>query len=124
MFGFRSNPISASMTLICSLLSLVSAILYRMWFGGTTEFNQVAFICLIVASALGVLAIFGLADLVNAIQFLLMVAGCMFYIYGMYYYISIVWVGIDLQSFSDAFIICTSLLGSAVAVSTVNVLLK
>ena len=124
MLGLRSNPLSAVITLICSLLSLVTACLYRMWFVGSTEFNQYAFLCLIVAAALGVLAFFGLADYVNAIQFLLVVAGCMLYIYGMYYYVSIVLVGIDLQSFSNAFIICSGLLASAVAASTVNVLTK
>ena len=124
MLGLRSNPISAVITLICSLLSLVTACLYRMWFVGSTEFNQYAFLCLIVAAALGVFAFFGLADIVNAIQFLLVVAGCMLYIYGMYYYVSIVMVGIDLQSFSDAFIICSALIGSAVVASTVNVLAK
>ena len=124
MLGLRSNPISAVITLICSLLSLATACLYRIWFVGSTEFNQAAFLCLIIASVLGVFAFFGLADVVNAIQFLLVVAGCMLYIYGMYYYVSIVMVGIDLQSFSDAFIICSSLLGSAVVASTVNVLAK
>ena len=124
MLGLRSNPISAVITLICSLLSLVTACLYRMWFVGSTEFNQAAFLCLIIASVLGVFAFFGLADVVNAIQFLLVVAGCMLYIYGMYYYVSIVMVGIDLQSFSDAFIICSAFLGSAVVASTVNVLAK
>lgn len=124
MLGLRSNPISTVITLISSLLCVITAFLYRMWFVGSTEFNQYAFLCLIVAAALGVLAFFGLADYVNAIQFLLVVAGCMLYIYGMYYYVSIVLVGIDLQSFSNAFIICSGLLGSAVAASTVNVLTK
>ena len=124
MLGLRSNPISTVITLISSLLCVITAFLYRMWFVGSTEFNQYAFLCLIVAAALGVLAFFGLADYVNAIQFLLVVAGCMLYIYGMYYYVSIVLVGIDLQSFSNAFIICSGLLASAVAASTVNVLTK
>ena len=124
MLGLRSNPISTVITLISSLLCVITAFLYRMWFVGSTEFNQYAFLCLIVAAALGVLAFFGLADYVNAIQFLLVVAGGMLYIYGMYYYVSIVLVGIDLQSFSNAFIICSGLLGSAVAASTVNVLTK
>ena len=124
MLGLRSNPISTVITLISSLLCVITAFLYRMWFVGSTEFNQYAFLCLIVAAALGVLAFFGLADYVNAIQFLLVVAGCMLYIYGMYYYVSIVLVGIDLQSFSNAFIICSGLLASVVAASTVNVLTK
>lgn len=124
MLGLRSNPISTVITLISSLLCVITAFLYRMWFVGSTEFNQYAFLCLIVAAALGVLAFFGLADYVNAIQFLLVVEGCMLYIYGMYYYVSIVLVGIDLQSFSNAFIICSGLLASAVAASTVNVLTK
>ena len=124
MLGLRSNPISTVITLISSLLCVITAFLYRMWFVGSTEFNQYAFLCLIVAAALGVLAFFGLADYVNAIQFLLVVAGGMLYIYGMYYYVSIVLVGIDLQSFSNAFIICSGLLASAVAASTVNVLTK
>ena len=59
MLGLRSNPISAVITLICSLLSLVTACLYRMWFVGSTEFNQAAFLCLIIASVLGVFAFLG-----------------------------------------------------------------
>lgn len=124
MISLKSKPVSTVITLICSLLSLVTAILYRMWFVGTSEYNKMAFLCLVIASALGVFAFFGLANLVNAVQFLLIVAGCMLYIYGMYYYVSIVLVGIDLQSFSSAFIVSSVLLGSTTAASTVNVLLK
>ena len=124
MFGFRSNPLSAILPLICSALSVVTAFLYRGWFIGSAEFNEIAFYLMIGASALGILAIIGLGDFAASVQFLMLLAGSMFYIYGMYYYVSIVLVGIDLQSFSTAFIACSALVGSTVVLSTLNVLIK
>ena len=124
MSGFRSNPLSVILPLICSVLSVVTALLYRSWFIGSAEFNQIAFYLMIGAGALGILAIIGLGDFAASVQFLMLVAGSMFYIYGMYYYVSIVLVGIDLQSFSTAFIACSALVGSTVALSTLNVLIK
>ena len=124
MFGFRSNPLSAILPLICSALSVVTAFLYRGWFVGSAEFNEIAFYLMIGAGALGILAIIGLGDFAASVQFLMLLASSMFYIYGMYYYVSIVLVGIDLQSFSTAFIACSALVGSTVALSTLNVLIK
>lgn len=124
MFGFRSNPLSAILPLICSALSVVTAFLYRGWFIGSAEFNEIAFYLMIGAGALGILAIIGLGDFAASVQFLMLLAGSMFYIYGMYYYVSIVIVGIDLQSFSTAFIVCSALVGSTVTLSTLNVLIK
>ena len=124
MFGFRSNPLSAILPLICSALSVVTAFLYRGWFIGSAEFNEIAFYLMIGAGALGILAIIGLGDFAASVQFLMLLASSMFYIYGMYYYVSIVLVGIDLQSFSTAFIACSALVDSTVALSTLNVLIK
>ena len=124
MFGFRSNPLSAILPLICSALSVVTAFLYRGWFIGSAEFNEIAFYLMIGAGALGILAIIGLGDFAASVQFLMLLASSMFYIYGMYYYVSIVLVGIDLQYFSTAFIACSALVGSTVALSTLNVLIK
>ena len=120
-FGFRSNPTSAILSAICSVLSVVSAILYRSWFMGSAEYNNYAFICMIAAAALGILSFIGIG---GGIQFLLLLAGTMLYIYGMYYYVSIVLVGIDLQSFSGAFITCSALFGTTLGLSTLNVLIK
>ncbi len=124
MSGFRSNPLSTISMLICSVLSVVTALLYRNWFVGSAEFNEIAFYLMIGAGALGILAIIGLGDFAASIQFLMLLAGSMFYIYGMYYYVSIVLVGIDLQSFSTAFIACSALVGSTVVLSTLNVFIK
>lgn len=124
MFGLRSNPLSAILPLICSALSVITAFLYRGWFIGSAEFNEIAFYLMICAGALGILAIIGLGDFSASVQFLMLLAGSMFYIYGMYYYVSIVLVGIDLQYFSTAFIACSALVGSTVALSTLNVLIK
>ncbi len=124
MFGLRSNPLSLVMPLICSALSVVTALLYREWFIGSAEFNEIAFYLMLGAGALGILALIGLGDFAASVQFLMLLGGSMFYIYGMYYYVSIVLVGIDLQSFSTAFIACSALVGSTVALSTLNVLIK
>lgn len=124
MSGFRSNPLSVILPLICSVLSVVTALLYRSWFIDSAEFNEIAFYLMIGAGVLGILAIIGLGDFAASVQFLMLLAGSMFYIYGMYYYVSIVLVGIDLQSFSTAFIACSALVGSTVALSTLNVLIK
>ena len=124
MSGFRSNPLSVILPLICSALSVVTSLLYRSWFIGSAEFNQIAFYLMIGAGALCIIAIIGLGDFAASVQFLMLLASSMFYIYGMYYYVSIVLVGIDLQSFSTAFIACSALVGSTVALSTLNVLIK
>ena len=123
-FNFKSKSIGFWLTLGCSLSSLLTAIVYSACYVGTTEFNLVACLCLIAAFAIGALQFTKLEKLAQYLQFLLCVAACMFYIYGIYYYVSIVMVGIDLDSFSFAFIACTTLFIATMVEMVVNVFVK
>lgn len=58
------------------------------------------------------------------IQFILALSAFMFYVYGVYYYVSVVLVGIDLDSFSAQCIICSALFALTTIASAVGVFLK
>lgn len=107
-------------SLVLSGLALVTAIVYPALFAGTDEFNLFALLLAIAVAAAGVSAFTPLRAFAAYLQFWFAVAACMFYIYGVYYYVSVVLVGIDLHSFSPQFVACTVLFLLDTAASVVN----
>ena len=112
------------MTLGCSLLALVSALVYAILYVGTTEFNLFALLLAFACCASGALVFTRGRALAGYLQFWCAVAACMFFIYGVYYYISVVLVGIDLHSFSPQFILCAILFSVTMIATIVNLFVK
>ena len=60
----------------------------------------------------------------NAILALCDFVALLFYIYGIYFYVSIVLVGIQASSFNSQFVICTILFAGLLILNLINVFLK
>lgn len=122
---FKNASIGVWFSLAVSMLALISSIIYKSAFDGTNEFNGAAF-GLMLAVVIICLILLGLRQYVFIpyVQLALLLPAFMLYIYGMYYYVSIVIVGIDLQSFSTEFLTCTVFFVLALVVGIVNVFIK
>ena len=104
--------------------SLILAVFYTVAYGASDEFSIVAAIMpavLIVGTFL--LAALNLYEWIAAFQTVVLLTGLGFYIYSVYYYVSVVFIGIDAQTFSAAFIITSLLYVLSTAAACVNVFL-
>lgn len=92
------------------VLSIITAITYIACFSNTDEMNYFAFAFLLVGAVAGIgLIAFKKYTLASYVVAGSIFIALLFYIYAVYYYVSVVMVGIDLDHFSTEFIICTIL---------------
>lgn len=122
---FKDASIGVWFSLAVSVLAFIGSIIYISAFNGTNEFNGAAF-GLTLSVFLVSLILLGLRQYVFVpyVQLSLLLPAFMLYIYGMYYYVSIVIVGIDLQSFSTEFIACTVFFVLALVLGVANVFIR
>ena len=107
------------------LLTLITAIVYGVCYAGTENISWGAFAFLIVAAAgSAALIAFKQYKYVPYLQAILIFLSLLFFIYGIYYYVSVVMVGIDLDHFDPEFYACTILFVIIFAASVANVFLK
>ena len=122
---FTKKPVGFYVTLTTIGLSLVTALAYFLCYNNTDNFNLWSFIILLASAVIGVILIllkqFKLVP--YAIGFLNYVA-MLFYVYGIYYYVSVVLVGIDLDHFEIQFFISTISFIILVIVSIVAIFMK
>lgn len=91
-----------------TLLSLITAITYIACYTNTDKMNYWGFAFLLIgAIATLVLGIFKKYTYIPYVLGFCSFMGLLFYIYAMYYYVSVVMVGIDLDHFEPQFIVCT-----------------
>lgn len=122
---FANKGIGFWVTVAVSLLSVVTAAVYCAIYGGGAYYNVAAFALALVACPIGIAAALSpFHKFAGYMQFLLTLAALMFYVYGIYYYVSVVLVGIDLHSFSAEFFACTILFALSVIGSAVSIFLK
>ena len=108
-----------------TLLSLVTSIVYAVCYAGSDNINWGSFAFMLAAAAAAVvLTVLKKHRLASYVQAFLVFMALLFFIYGIYYYISVVMVGIDLDSFTPEFIVCTILYLLAFGLSVANVFLK
>lgn len=89
-----------------TLLSLVTAIVYVSCYAGTDNINWGAFALLLVSFvAGGALIALNRYKWAPYAQAVLVFVSLLLFIYGIYYYVSVVMVGIDADSFDASFII-------------------
>ncbi len=111
-------------TAAVSLTALITAIVYGACYGPTEDFSVTACIALAVGALFFGLSFTKFCNLVPYVQLLTNLTAFCFYAYSVYYYVSVVLVGIDLDSFSPEFIACTVLFVALIAVSAVGVFFR
>lgn len=122
---FANKTVGFWVTVAVSVLSAVTAAVYGAVYGGGAYFNAAAFALAIAACPVGIAAALSpLHRYAGYVQFLLTLTALMCYAYGIYYYVSVVLVGIDLQGFGAEFFACTALFALTAAGSGVCVFLK
>ena len=113
------------LTAAIAALTLATAIVYAVCYAGTENINWVAFALMLAAFAGAVVPVaFGKLKFAPYIQAAFVFLSLLFFIYGIYYYVSVVLVGIDLDSFDPEFIVCTVLYAVTFGLSVANVFLK
>ncbi|MDE5729089.1 MAG: hypothetical protein K2I20_02825 [Clostridia bacterium] len=107
------------------VFSLLTAVVYAVCYAGTDNINWVAFAFLIAAAVLGAALIaLKLYVYVPYVLAALIFLSLLFFVYGIYYYVSVVMVGIDLDHFEPQFFVCTIMFVLATAASVANVFLR
>ena len=107
------------------LVALITALVYAVSYAGTDNINWLSFAFLLLAAAAAIVLI--VLKLYNYVPYVLaagIFVSLLFFIYGIYYYVSVVMVGIDLDSFEPQFIVCTILYVLAFGVGVANVFLR
>lgn len=107
------------------VFSLLTAVTYAACYAGTDNINWVSFAFMLAAAVAGGVLIalkkYFYAPYALAVLIFL---SLLFFIYGIYYYVSVVMVGIDLDSFDPEFIVCTIFYILAFGVSVANLFLR
>ena len=107
------------------VFSLLTAVIYAACYAGTDNINWVSFAFMLAAALAGGVLIalkkYSYAPYALAVLVFLLV---LFFIYGIYYYVSVVMVGIDLDSFDPEFIVCTIFYILAFGVSVANLFIR
>lgn len=107
------------------VFSLLTAVIYAACYAGTDNINWVSFAFMLAAAVAGGVLIalkkYSYAPYALAVLIFL---SLLFFIYGIYYYVSVVMVGIDLDSFDPEFIVCAIFYFLAFGVSVANLFLR
>lgn len=102
--------------------SLILALFYTVAYSGSDEFSLLAAImpaiCVVGTILLAALKLY---EWIAAFETVTLLTGLSFYVYSIYYYVSVVIIGIDASSFGAAFIISSVLYLLATAGACVNV---
>ena len=113
-------------TLALSVLSVVTAVVYLVMYNGSSYMSAPAAILPILGAvaAVGLGFVRGGGKAANAVLALCDFVALLFYIYGIYFYVSVVMVGIQASSFNSQFVICTVLFAVLLIANLINVFLK
>ena len=113
-------------TLALSVLSVVVAVVYMVMYNGSRYMSMPAAVLPIIGAvaAVGLGFVRGGGKCANVVLALCDFVALLFYVYGIYFYVSVVLVGIQASSFNSQFVICTSLFVALLIANLVNVFLK
>ena len=122
---FAKKPIGFYVTLGTIGLALVTAIAYLFCYNNTDNFNLWAFVVLLVSVVVSVaLVLFKQHRIAPYALGLLNFVALLFYVYGIYYYVSVVLVGIDLDHFEPEFFVSTILFAVLLVSSIAAIFMK
>lgn len=112
-------------TLLLIAATVIIAAIYANMYAGSLYMSWPAFGVMLGGAALALLLGFTkLAKWSNAVLALADFLGLLFYIYGIYFYVSVVIAGIQAGSFNGQFIFCCAAFGALLVANIVNVFLK
>ncbi|MBP5254144.1 MAG: hypothetical protein J6Z23_02010 [Lachnospiraceae bacterium] len=122
----KEKGIGFYLTVCLAVLAVVTAIVYAVSYRNYVGFmSWPAFWLLIGGAVLAVgLHFIKLGKVSPWLLAAAVLAAVLLYIECLYSYVVVVLVGIDLNSFSNQFILCTSLFGACLVLSIVNIYLK
>lgn len=122
---FKGKSFGFYVTLALIAATVVTAILYAVLYNGSRYFSMPA-VLVMVAGAVAALAVALTkhAKWANVILALADFIGLLLYVYGIYFYVSIVMVGIQASTFSWQFILCTAIFVVLLVANVVNVFLE
>ena len=107
------------------LLSLLTSIVYVSCYAGTDNMNWASFAFMLLAAVSGAILIaFKQYKFAPYALGAFIFVSLLFFIYGIYYYVSVVMVGIDLDKFDPEFIVCLILYLIAFAAGIANIFLR
>lgn len=109
------------LTAAISFTATLTAIIYGACYASAEELSIAACVLTAVCAASVGLAFTRFKGMTPYLQLLFVLAAFGFYAHSVYYYVSVVLVGIDLDTFSPEFITCTVLFAALIAASAVNV---
>ncbi len=124
--AFKNKPLGFWFSVGIGVFALVTAVVYVACYAGTDNMNWVSFALMLAAFIVSAVLI-PLDKFVKYLpyaQALLIFLSLLFFIYGIYYYVSVVAVGIDLDHFDSEFIVCVIFFVLALGVSIANVFLR
>lgn len=122
---FKNKPVGFYVTLGTIGLTLITAIAYLLCYNNTDNFNLWSFIVLLVSAVAAiVLVVLKQHKYAPYSLGLLNFLALLFYIYGIYYYVSVVLVGIDLDHFEPEFFVSTILFVLTIGASIATIFLK
>ena len=126
---FKGKTVGFYVLLASIVLTLVTAFTYlgccSKGIVGYDAYNVWAFVLLLVSAAISIcLVIFKQHKLAPYALGLLNFLALLFYVYGVYYYVSVVMVGIDLDHFEPQFLISTILFVLTLGGSVSSVFMK
>ncbi len=127
MFGdyLKDKAVGFWFSVSIAALSLITSIVYAVCYAGSDDMNWVSFALMAAAAvAAVVLIVLKRFEWAAYAQAALIFLSLLFFIYGIYYYVSVVLVGIDLDSFSAEFWVCTVLYALCFGLGVANVFLK
>lgn len=106
------------------LVAVVLIVAYPVMYGGTDEYSAFTFVFpLVGAVGAVVLAVFKKDEWMSLCLLVGLLAGFGFYVYTIYYYVSVVIVGIDAQNFDFRFIFTMTVFAAGIVAATVGVFL-
>lgn len=121
----KNKGIGFYFTVGIALFSVVTAIVYAACYTGTDSMSWIAFALLLVGVVgSAVLVVFKQYNWAPIAQAVLNFLAFLFFAYGIYYYVSVVMVGIDLTSFEPAFFVNIILFVINFGLSVANVFLR
>ncbi len=123
--GYEKRAIGYFFSAAITVVALVLAIVYASSYGASAYISWIAFIALVVVFLTnGALFLLGKNEWSPLVSIVLVTLAVCFFIAGIYHYVSIVLVGIDIQTFSFAFITNAVLFVLLLALSAANIFLS
>ena len=122
---FANKAVGFYVTLGTIVLALATAIAYIVCYNNTDNFNLWAFVILLVSVVASiVLVLFKQHRIAPYALGLLNFVALLFYVYGIYYYVSVVLVGIDLDHFEPEFFVSTIMFLVTLVASITSIFMK